>query len=267
MLNLAQNAPMSLLAIFFLCLLRLAPIVALVPFLGAKLPGGVKIGLAIALTFLLLPHVTHNTKELLSFNIPFIGYGLKELFLGFMIATLASIPFYIAESSGILIDFMRGSSALQVTDPFMQSQTSSIGVLFNYVLIVLFFQVNGPFLFLEGLMESYQILPVDKLLSAKFFSASIPFWKIVFGILMRVTAVSIQIAAPSILAILMTEVFLGIANRLAPQVQIVFLGMSLKSLIGLGLLWVAWFFMLQQMQKESLSWIRELDKMLKFFGM
>jgi len=65
----------------------------------------------------------------------------------------------------------------------------------------------------------------------------------------KVFAVGIQLAAPSILAILMTEMFLGIANRLAPQVQIVFLGMSLKSLVGLAVLCAAWFFIIQQLNK------------------
>ena len=78
----------------------------------------------------------------------------------------------------------------------------------------------------------------------------------------KVIALAIQLSAPALLAILMTEVFLGIANRLAPQVQIAFLGMSVKSLMGLTLLCVSWFFILQQVEKQTLLWMKEMDQIL-----
>ena len=258
---------MGLLTIFFLGLMRVAPIVSLTPFLGGKLPGSAKMGLAISLTIIFLPYLIQYSSTSLSFNLAFIGYSLKELFLGLIIGFMASIPFYIAESSGSLIDFMRGSSSLQVQDPFMQTQTSSIGVLFNYVLIVLFFQINGPFIFLDAVTHSFHLLPIDQILPSSFFSLQVPFWKSMLGLLTRVTAVSVQLAAPSIVSILMAEMFLGIANRLAPQVQIVFLGMSLKSLLGLGLLWAGWFYILQQMANQSLLWLKTIDQTLSYFGM
>jgi len=52
----------------------------------------------------------------------------------------------------------------------------------------------------------------------------------------------------------MAEMFLGIANRLAVNVQIAFLGMALKSLFGLALLWAGWSFIIQQMVKGALLW-------------
>ncbi len=259
--------PMGLLSIFFLGLFRIAPIVAIAPFLGAKLPGGVKIALAMSLTIIFIPQLIQTSSTTFSFNLSYIGFGLKELFLGFVLSFLASIPFYIAQSGGSLIDFMRGSSSLQVPDPTMQTQTSSLGVLFNYILVLIFFQIGGLFYFLDALSESFRILPIDKIISGSFFNLSVPFWKTITGLFTRVMAVAIQISAPSIISILMAEMFLGIANRLAPQVQIVFLGMSLKSLLGLGMLWAAWFFILQQMGKQSLIWIKNVDDILRSMQM
>ena len=67
--------------------MRIAPIVALAPFLGSKLPGGVKIGLALSLTTVFLPHVI-GTSHLPppTFDIMFIAYGLKELLMGFILS-------------------------------------------------------------------------------------------------------------------------------------------------------------------------------------
>ncbi len=253
----------SLLSIFLLGLMRMAPIVATAPFLGAKLAGNAKIGLTICLTVVLLPHLITSTTQPIGFTIYFIAYSLKELLIGMVLALLASIPFYFAQSAGVLIDFLRGSSALQVNDPTTQTQASPVGLLYNYVLIVLFYQIGGPFIFLQGILQSYTFIPIDQFLSSALFNFSLPFWKTLAGLLTQFTAISIQLAAPSLVAILMAEVFLGVANRLAPQVQIAFLGMSIKSLLGLALLWAGWFFILQQLGKQSLLWLQELDNIVR----
>jgi len=260
--KLAELAPMSLLTLFFLGLFRLAPIVAMVPFFGSKVPAPIKMGLLVVLTFIILPHVVLTSETMVGFNLEFMMLSVKELFIGILLAFFASIPFYMAESAGTIIDFQRGSSALQVTDPSTQEQTSDIGVLYNYVLIIVFYEVNGPFYFFNALFDSYTIVPPDKWLSPAFFNFYHPFWKEIWTLVSSVFSVGIQLAAPSILAILMTEMFLGIANRLAPQVQIVFLGMSLKSLVGLAVLCAAWFFIVQQLGKLSLMWMQNLSKVV-----
>ncbi len=220
-------------------------------------------GLAISLSVIMLPHLMVTLTHPLDFNLAFIGYSLKELFVGLIIATLASVPFYIAEASGILIDYLKGSSSLQVSDPLLQTQTSPVGVLFNYILIVLFFQIGGPFFFLNGLLDSYTIIPVDQMIPTTFFSLTQPFWKTILDLVTQFVALSIQLGAPCVVAVLMAEMFLGIANRLAPQVQIAFLGMSFKALLALILLWAGWFFILEQMGKMSLQWIQKINFLIR----
>jgi type III secretion protein T len=255
--------PLSVLTLFFLGLMRMAPIVSLAPFLGAKLPGSVKIGTAIALTAVILPYlISHAKTPIVTYDSLFACYCLKELFIGTVIAFLVGIPFYIMQSSGVLIDFLRGSSALQIQDPVMQSQSSSIGQLYNYVFIVLFYDIGGPFIFFEGVLNSYSIIPADSFVPAAFFSLQMPFWQFMMGILTKFLALSLQLAAPSLVAILMAEMFLGIANRLAPQVQIAFLGMALKSFVGLALLWAGWYFILQQIGKQSILWLQTLNQLI-----
>ena len=75
----------------------------------------------------------------------------------------------------------------------------------------------------------------------------------------------IQLAAPSLIGILLTDMFLGIANRMAPQVQIVFLGIPLKSWVGLAILAAAWSLILSVMSKHAMeaysdSLAREMGK-------
>ena len=261
--QLSEYAPMALLTLFFLGLARIIPVIVFAPFFGSKLPGGVKMGLSITITIIMIPHIAIKSQTMLDFTPAFIFYFIKELFIGFVLAYLVSIPFYVALAAGSFIDFARGSSSLQVTDPTSQEQTSPIGLLYNYLLIVIFYNLDGPILVLNSLLQTYDILPVDGIISPVFFSTAHPVSELILGSVSKVFSLSIQLAAPCLVAILMTDVFLGIANRLAPQVQIVFLGMSLKSLIGLAILCAAWVFILKQMGKETFLWMKDVNNIFQ----
>lgn len=258
--------PVSLLSFFFLALFRIAPIVSLAPFLGAKLPRGVKMGLALSLAIIMLPHVVGSSREFVYFNIAFVGLAFKELLVGFIMAFFITVPFYIAQSSGTIIDFVRGSSSMMVTDPSTRSQISPIGLMYNYMLIIIFFYIGGAFYFFDALLQSFTYLPVDRVVSPLFFASGFPLWKTLFELMTRILALAIQFAAPALVAVLMAEVFLGIANRLAPQVQIAFLGMSIKSLLAIALLFAAWMFILKQLGQFSLNWLIEYKKLIYYFS-
>ncbi len=260
----AFDNPLTVLASFFLTMARIIPIIALAPFLGSNhLPRPVKVMFAIAITAIMLPQVIIQLKEPIFVNIQFIGYIIKELFIGVILGFLVAIPFYIAQASGSLIDHIRGSSSLQVTDPTTRSKTGPIGIFYNLVLISIFYAIGGPFYFFTALSSSFALIPIDHLLNPLFFSLKISFWQTIVGLLHHVVSLAIQLGAPSIIGILMAEMFLGIANRLSPRVQIVFLGISLKSFVGLSLLAAAWFFVLKQLGKESLDWIKEMHQTIR----
>jgi len=253
----------NMLTIFLLSLFRLAPIVVMPPFFGGKLlPGSTKIGFVLILSMIFLPLIVHNTTVKLEVSMFFTALALKELLVGFFLAFFVSIPFFVVQSSGVIIDYMRGASIFQQQDPLLQNQASPFGMLFNFILIYMFYQIDGPFLFLSAVEKSYRVLPADVFLPSLFFDLKSPIWAQCVGLLNTVAALSIQLAAPGMLSILMTEVFLGVANRLAPQVQIAFLGMSLKSFVGVGVLWIGLFYIFRQFAKQTLDWLQLIDKLI-----
>jgi len=264
--QLTDYAPFAMLSLFLLGMARMMPILMAAPFFGSKVPSPIKMGLLTALTVAFLPQIVMTSKTMVDFNTAYIGLLFKEFFIGMFLAFFAGLPFSVAESAGVLIDFLRGASSLQVTDPSTQTQSSDIGIFYNQVMIVIFYQLGGPYLFFDAVLTSFEIVPADGWINPTFFTSHNPFWLHVIEAISRLFAVAIQLAAPSLLAILMTELFLGIANRLAPQVQIVFLGMSLKSLAGLALLCIAWLFICKQMGKEAFYWLEEINKMLPALG-
>ncbi len=259
--------PATAMSLFFLTLGRILPIIALAPFLGSRnIPAAIRMMFGIALVAIFLPQNLFAAKGELPFNTTFIFLLTKELIIGFVIGFFAAIPFYIAQMAGGLIDHQRGSAALQVTDPTTQTQTGPIGQLYNYMLIALFFSLGGPFIFLDGVATSYQLIPVDSLLSPTLFTWNTALAKTIINLFSTVMNLSIQLSAPALIGILLTDMFLGIANRLAPQVQIVFLGISLKSWVGIALLTAAWALIVRVMGMEAIAWIKSINQLIQLVG-
>jgi type III secretion protein T len=130
------------------------------------------------------------------------------------------------------------------------------------VLIVLFFMIEGPFIFIDALISSYEILPPDQFFNPHFFLHSSGFWGYQMKLFGKVMDLSIQLATPALIIILMTDTFLGIANRLAPQVQITFLGMPLKSLLALAVVCFGWKQLTGEQMKELHMWLNDIKNVI-----
>lgn len=250
--------------IFLLGLGRVVPAIAFAPFLGGKiLPDMVKLGFGIAIVFIFLPFlVIHNTHPV-EFDMQFAFLLVKEILIGCLLGFLISIPFYYTQGAGALIDHQRGAQSLQVMDPSTQMQTSPTGKLFNDVMLVIFFFIGGPILFIEAIFTSYEALPFDQFVPAHFFERTYPIWGHAIDMCNLVVKIALQLSAPSVIAMLLSDLFLGIANRMAPQVQISFLLWSLKAFVGIGIVWVGWWFILKQFEVEGNSWLKVFTQMVQ----
>lgn len=260
---LAKGEALGPLMLLLLFLARFLPIIALSPFFGAKvLPHPVKVTFAISIFVIFLPKLLMVTTTPIGFNPMAVLLLFKEMLIGFLLGFLISMPFTIVQSVGIIIDHQRGGASLMVNDPTIQNQSSPLGTIFNYVLIYLFFIMDGPFLFIEAILSSYDVIPPDQFINPKFFAHGSSFWDMQVKMLNQVMVIVMQMSAPALLAILMTDVFLGIANRLAPQVQITFLGMPLKSLLGLTVVCIGWKLFSKEMLHQCFYWLHQVTELI-----
>lgn len=259
---LAIGDPLAALSLLLLFFARIMPIIALAPFFGARvLPHPVKVTFAICLFAIFLPQLLVVIKTPLTFNLQIVTFMVKEMFIGFTMGFMISIPFIIVQSAGIIIDHQRGGASLMVNDPTIQNQSSPIGTFLNFVMIVLFFLLDGPFLFIDIISKSYDLIPPDQFFSENFFKMN-SFWEIQTKLMDTVMRLCTELSAPALIAILMTDMFLGVANRLAPQVQITFLGIALKSLIGLGVFCLGWNLLVGEMGKEVYNSLQVIENMI-----
>lgn len=250
--------------VFLLGMARVAPTVAIAPFLGGKiLPDTVKMGLTVAIAIIFLPFLLVHYTHPIDFDVFFMLMLVKEAFVGFILGFLITIPFYYTQGAGALIDHQRGAQSLQVMDPSTQMQTSPLGTLFNNMMLVIFFSIGGPILFFDAVFTSYSVLPFDQFFPPSFFDGTRPLWHALIEMTNIVVKISLQLSAPSLIAMLLSDLFLGIANRMAPQVQISFLLWSLKAFVGIAMVWVGWWLVMKQFDVEALSWVKLFTNLVK----
>lgn len=250
--------------LFLLGMARIVPIIALTPFLGGKvLPDPLKLGFGVALTPIFFPYILTHAEGTILIDMHFVALLIKEVIIGSILGFLAAAPFFLVTDAGTLIDHQRGSQSLQVTDPTTQVQASPFGLLFNNLLVASFFTIGGPFIFFEAIYTSYQVVPADQFFNPEFFTMQNPLWTLVIKMINMMLTISLQLAAPSLIALLMSDLFLGIANRMAPQVQISFLLWSLKAYVGIGVLWAGWWLVYRQLENQGLSWIKMVSKLVE----
>lgn len=246
---------------FFLALCRIVPFVHLNPYLGSKtLPAPVKVAISIGLFLFMAPHIAASAQNM-ELSIYFFGYVLKEFFLGYLMGTMTALPSYILMMSGTLIDHQRGASSLMLTDPVLQVQDSLLGILFVYLTVNICWSTSIPFIYIDAVAKSFDFIPLNGFLPRSLLDGGMnsPSYARIKELLAQVFALGVQLAAPSLIILLMTDMFLGIVNRLAPQVQISFLSQGLKALLALVVLFAGWGFILRKMGKEEFAWAESVQ--------
>ena len=122
--------------------------------------------------------------------------------------------------------------------------------------------MNGPFYVLDTLYMSYDLIPPGVWINPLFLAEHSLVYERLVHALYIFTSLSLQLAMPALLSILMTDTFLGIINRLAPQVQITFLGMGLKSWFTLLIVCLGLVPFVSQLEKEIKIWLIEFQELV-----
>ncbi len=265
--TLPWKSAFSVMSMTFLAVGRLAPIIALSPFFGARvLPNPVKLVMTLCFVAIALPKLVLTVTTPLFFDIRLLLLFARELFVGFVLGFFIGLPFLMVSSAGVYIDHQRGAASLMINDPTIQNQSSPLGTLYNYLLIVLFWAVGGPFYVLDTIYYSYDVIPPDQFLLPIFMGEQSLVHEKIIHVLYIFAATSLQLCTPALLSVLMTDTFLGIINRLAPQVQITFLGMGLKSWLAIFMVCLGLFPFADQLAKMIESWLSDFQNLVFYFN-
>ena len=202
-----------------------------------------------ALTESMIPGVARRASILgfAFFVIPFVYHAMppgephvwlcaflvaKEIMLGFLLGFFAAIPFWVAENVGNFIDNQRGATMGEVYSPLNGSQVSTTGILFTQIVSTLFFVGGAIFVFLGALYKSYILWPVFGQWGALATAAD----GVALGALDGMLRTTVVVSAPVIILMFLATLGLGFVNRTAPQLNVFFLSMPVKSALGIAML-------------------------------
>ena len=242
---------------------RMLSVMSVIPFLFAKpTPRTVRVGASMVLTVFLYPILSKNAVGLETITTLdlFVLY-LKEVLFGLSLGFMVSIIFYGFQSAGQMIDNQRGVSLARILIPELGEQASITSHLLFSFAVVIFLLIGGHRMFLKALMESYLVLPILKFPPS--VEGLLPLMDL-FGVMTaKILFLSVQLAAPVIISILMVDIILGVANRFAPQINVWELGFNVRGYIGILILFLSISYIGEQVIHYTLETKQGLHQMME----
>ncbi|MBP2629389.1 MAG: fliR [Firmicutes bacterium] len=227
-LNILQNQ----LGLYLLVLTRISGIFIISPFLGStNIPAVIRTSAAVAISLVLFPIIEVKTGTAIPESL--IGYIIvlcSELFIGWIIGFIASLTFSAIRMAGQILDMQVGFAMVNVLDPTTGQQIPLIGSFKYNLAIIIFLVTNSHHLLLTGLFDSFRLIPI---LSNPF---SISITKLVVDMVAATFTIAIKISLPVLVAIVLTDVALGVLARTMPQMNIFIVGIPAKIFVGLFIL-------------------------------
>ena len=230
----------TLIFAFVLGSIRISMFLSIAPFMGTSvMTGTVRMAVTFALFAIVAPTVTEGIPAIFPLTVGsmFLALGLilKEAFLGFILAFLASAIFWALLSAGFFIDNQRGASMAQGSDPLTGDEASPTASFFLQSAIYVFIASGSFAACLSLFLGTYLFWPVNELLPAAFFKN--PDAALFFaGIVAKLAVNMVLLAAPVVIACLFTDMALGLINRFASQLNVYILAMPIKSALASFLL-------------------------------
>lgn len=154
-----------------------------------------------------------------------ISYGIIEILTGLFLGYITSICFNAIKIGGQLIDVQMGLSMASMYDTTSKTETTLMGNLIYWIGVLIFFAMNGHHVLIEGLQYSFKIIEIGTPIVSSNFDY-------LLKIFIEYFIVGFKISIPVTVALLISELVMGLVSRSVPQFNVMILGMPLKILIG-----------------------------------
>lgn len=221
--------PETFVTTFLLVLARLGGLVATAPVLGhALVPVRIRAGIAAVLAATLTPLVA-TAPEPASLA-ALIGLVAVEGAIGVVIGLVAQFVLAGVQLGGQLAGIQMGFGIVNLIDPQTHSQVSVIAEWEQLLALLVFLVLDVHHLLIRALLGSFQAAPPGMVALT---GASL---RGVVAMASDLFVVGVRIAAPVMIALLLTNGALGVLARTVPQLNVFVVGFPLNVGVGLVLL-------------------------------
>jgi flagellar biosynthetic protein FliR len=241
---------------FILVLARVSPLFLLAPpFASTMVPMRARAVIATAIAIGLAPLALHG-QQIPSDMLKITELALKEIVIGLGFALAIACLFAAVDTAGSLIDSQIGLSFGSLINPVDNTQSGSMSQLYSMVGILVFIAIDGEAWVIRGLARTYELVPMLAQPSlSKLTAGATNAFVAIFGS-------ALEVAAPVLLALILTDVAFGVVSRVVPQLNIFAVGFPIKIIVGLLIVAAAlpfmgnWFYgQLQNSVETGLSGI------------
>ena len=156
------------------------------------------------------------------------GAIIVQVLVGLAFAFAVGAVFAAVDAAGHLVDNASGLSFGATVDPINGNQGGTFASLYGLVGTAIFIAIGGDAWTLRGLSRTFTLVPLGKSpqLSALVGGAQSAFASIFVS--------ALEVAAPVMLALLITDVAFGMVSRVVPQLNVFAVGFPMK--VGVALL-------------------------------
>ncbi|NQY34886.1 MAG: flagellar biosynthetic protein FliR [Alteromonadaceae bacterium] len=192
-----------------------------------KLPGLIKI-VFLMIACISIALVMPAPVSDLSVN-ELIKVFIQELLLGLALAFGLQIMFTAVLFAARVVDMQIGFGAAGIIDPATHNNSPLVGVAVGWIILMAFFSLDMHLEVVKMMTLSYQVVPLGDHLS----HASIGMF---IGYLTQQTMLAMLLFMPVIACLFLLDITLGVASKSMPQVNIYFVGLPVKIMIGIFVL-------------------------------
>jgi flagellar biosynthetic protein FliR len=223
----ALNLEPAQVTALFLVLARLSPLFAIAPLFGSRLlPGRARalcaVGLAVGLAPIVAPHA-HEPATVLDLALAMAA----EVLVGLAFAFIVAAVFAGVSAAGSLLDGLIGFSFGSLVDPATGTQASVLANLYGLVAVMVFIAIGGDAWLIQGIVRTYALVPLGH------FPAPAAMATGAEHAVATLFVAAIEVAAPVLLALVLTDAALGVIARAVPQLNVFAVGFPAKIVVGL----------------------------------
>lgn len=245
---------------FLLIMIRVTCFAYTAPFFSmSNTPRRVRVGLSIFITLLLyqvVPHTTLRYDTLLGYLV----IVMKEAVTGLLIGFAANLCSTVVSFAGHIADMEMGLSMANLMDPTTKESSTISGVYYNYM-VLLMLMISGMHQYLiKALAETYILIPVN---GAVFKSDQL--MQAMTGFMSDYVIIGFRICLPIFAAMILLNAVLGILAKVSPQLNMFAVGIQMKLLVGLSVLFLstamlpgAGNFIYTQMKRTVVSFVETM---------
>jgi flagellar biosynthetic protein FliR len=220
--------------VFALVLTRVSGIVITAPvFGGSDIPMQIRALLAFCLALLIMP-----SQWLIEINEPgtlseFAVLIAGELIIGLFIGLGVNIFFSGISLAGEVIGQLGGLSAAAIFDPISGDQSPLLSRMLSYLAVTVFAAIGGLRTMIAALLDTFQSLPLTKWTASATGESS--HFELISYALVSILSISfnlsLRIAAPVMISVLVALLVMGLLSKTLPQLNLMSIGFGINSMI------------------------------------